>query len=430
MSVSIALVTPFVFLRDDYVFSPHPELDRMLRVNYRKHLFRRPNTSLLTLAAFLDDGYDIDYLDEQYGEIPFEKHYDIVAVSIMTVNAYRGYEIADRFRAQGSHVIIGGIHATLAPAEAKEHADTVVVGEGEEAWKQFLSDFKNGRPQDYYYGSSTNLDESPAPRYELLPNDYFLSPMYGKEVYSFQYSRGCPHKCNFCASSKAYGKKYRTKSIDHFLEGVEKAVERSSGDCVIFFADDDITIKREVGKELFRRLAEYPISWIGCADIAISDDLELLKAMAKAKCEGVIIGLESLDGDILQDVDPFKARYFKNNYGEIVDRILDFGLPIYGSFIVGFDGDNKATFERILNFVGKHRIPKAVVSMLVPYPQTAIYDQFKSQGRLLYDRYWDKCTGAYPLFRPQDMSPEELTEGIYWITKMLADELSNRMLRM
>ncbi|HEX5033762.1 MAG TPA: hypothetical protein VFW62_04725, partial [bacterium] len=80
MRRSIALVTPFVFLRDDYIFSPHQGLDQMLRANYRKHLFRRPNVSLLTLASYLDDSYDVYYVDEQYAPIDFEKSYDLVAI--------------------------------------------------------------------------------------------------------------------------------------------------------------------------------------------------------------------------------------------------------------------------------------------------------------------------------------------------------------
>ncbi|HKY64134.1 MAG TPA: radical SAM protein [bacterium] len=426
MRRTIAFVTPFVFLRDDYIFSPHSGLDHMLRVNYRKHFFRRPNVSLLTLASYLDDRYEIDYVDEQYAPIDFGKSYDIVAISIMTVNAFRGYEIADRFRAQGCHVIIGGIHATLAPAEAKEHADTVVAGEGEEAWQQFLADFEAGKPQPYYYGGSMNLDESPPPRYDLLPNDYFYSPLFQKEVYSFQYSRGCPHRCNFCASSKAYGKKYRTKSVDHFIASVESAAERAKGDFVLFFADDDITIKRKASIELFNRLADFPLKWVGCADIAISDDPELMSSMAKANCEAVIVGLESLDGTILETVDPFKAKYFKNNYGECVDRIMDAGLPIFGSFIVGFDGDDERTFHRIFEFTMKHGFPKSSVSMLVPYPQTAIYDQLKAENRLLFDKYWDKCSGAYPLYRPRDLTVDELLEGTYWISRKLASASDSR----
>lgn len=430
MGLSIAFVTPYVFLRDDYVFSPHPGIHQMISSNYKKHVFRRPNVSLLTLAAYLDDSYEIHYLDEQYAEIDLSRHYDIVAISIMTVNAYRGYEIADRFRANGCHVIIGGIHATIAPQEAQQHADTVVTGEGEEAWVQFLADFKAGQAKPIYFGGSMNLDESPPPRYDLLPNDYFFSPMFQKEVYSFQYSRGCPHRCNFCASSKAYGKKYRTKKVDHFMKCVESAAERASGDFVLFFADDDITIKRLPAIELFERMADFPLKWVGCADIAISDDPELLKAMSKARCEAVIVGLESLDGTILEEVDPFKAKYFKNNYGDCVDRIQDAGLPIYGSFITGFDGDSVETYHRIYKFVDKHRISKSSVSMLVPYPQTAIYDQFVAQNRLLYDNYWDKCTGAYPLHQPRDMTVEEMLEGTYWIMKKLAEGASNRMLRM
>jgi radical SAM superfamily enzyme YgiQ (UPF0313 family) len=348
----------------------------------------------------------------------------------MTVNAYRGYEIADKFRANGCHVIIGGIHATLAPAEAKEHADTVVAGEGEEAWKKFLVDFESANPQPYYYGGSMNLDESLPPRYDLLPNDYFVSPLFNKEVYSFQYSRGCPHRCNFCASSKAYGKKYRTKSVDNFIGCVEKAAERANGEFILFFADDDITIKRNTAIELFDRMADFPLKWVGCADIAISDDPELMKSMARANCEAVIVGLESLDGSILEEVDPFKAKYFKNNYGDCVDRILDSGLPIYGSYIVGFDGDDDSTFHRIYDFSNKHQIPKSSVSMLVPYPQTKIYDQLQAQNRLLYQKYWDKCSGAYPLFKPRDLTVEELLEGTYWINRKLANDAEDRMLRM
>ncbi|MCE9626018.1 MAG: B12-binding domain-containing radical SAM protein [Deltaproteobacteria bacterium] len=430
MGTSVALVTPYVFLKEDYVFSPHPGLNQMLKINSQKHYFRRPNVSLLTLASYLDDSYDIHYVDEQYTEIDFSKDYDIVAISIMTVNAYRGYQIADRFREKGCHVIIGGIHTVLAPAEVKEHADTVVTGEGEEAWKQFLADFKAAKPQPFYYGASMNLDESPPPRYDLLPNDFFYSPLFNKEVYSYQYSRGCPHRCNFCASSKAYGKKYRTKSVDHFMTCVDSAAQRAKGDFVLFFADDDITIKRRPAIEMFERMADYPIKWVGCADIAISDDPELMAAMAKANCEVVIVGLESLDGTILEEVDPFKAKYFKNNYGECVNRIQDAGLPIYGSFIVGFDGDTVESYQRIYEFVSKHQIHKSSISMLVPYPQTTIYDQLKAQNRLLYDNYWDKCTGAYPLFKPKDMTIDEMMEGTYWITRKLAEGAENRMLRM
>jgi radical SAM superfamily enzyme YgiQ (UPF0313 family) len=418
-----------VFLREDYRFSPHSKLDRIIRASYKQHLFRRPNPSLLTLASYLSDEFVMDYVDEQFHTIDFEKPYDIVAISIMTVNSYRGYEIADRFREKGSHVIIGGIHAALCPAEAKEHADTVVVGEGEEAWQKFLADFKSGQAQPYYYGGSMNLDEALTPRYDLLPNDYFMSPLFQKEVYTYQYSRGCPHRCNFCASSKAYGMKYRTKSVEGYIRGVEQAVQRASGECVNFFADDDVTIKGKTSKDLFDRMADYPVSWIGCADIAISKDTELLDKMAKSRCRAVIMGLESLDETILKDIDPFKAKYFKN-YGDSIDRILDHGVPIFASFIVGFDGDTPETFERIYKFVTQHKIPMTSVSMLMPFPGTAIYDQMKRDGRLLYENYWDKCTGCFPLFEPKNMSIEEWLEGTYWINSTLAQGGGSKMLRM
>lgn len=430
MSISVALISPFVFLRDDYVFSPHAKLNEIIAASYKSHLFRRPNCSLLTLASYLpDETYKVEYVDEQFHEIDFQKEYDIVAISIMTVNSYRGYEIADKFRERGAHVIIGGIHTALCPQEAKEHADTVVVGEGEEAWQKFLADFHNRNPQPFYYGGSMNLDEALPPRYDMLPSDYYVSPLFLKEVYTYQYSRGCPHSCTFCASSKAYGKKYRTKSVENYIGGIEHAVDRSNGNCVIFFADDDITIKGKQSKELFNRMKDYPISWIGCADIAISQDVELLDTMARSRCQAVIMGLDSLDESILMDIDPFKAKYFKE-YGDAVDRVLDHGVPIFASFIVGFDGDTPECFERIYAFVKKHKIPMTSISMLMPFPGTAVYEQMKREGRLIYENYWDKCTGCYPLFEPKNMTMDELLDGVYWLNTALAQGKGSKMLRM
>ncbi len=428
--MKIALVTPYVFLKDDYQFSPHGGLDDILRNNFKKHLLRRPNLSLLTLAYYLDDKYEIEYLDEQYQEIDFEKKYDLVAISIMTVNAYRGYEIADQFRAKGAHVIIGGIHATLVPAEAKEHADTVVVGEGEEAWQEFLKDLPQNKSKPFYYGTGLmDLNQSPLPCYDLLPSDFFYSTLFKKEVYSYQFSRGCPHRCNFCSSSKAYGPKYRTKSVEHYLKGVEQAVDRTQGNCMLFFADDDITIKKAVAKPLLERIADYKISWIGCADIAISDDEDLLKKISRSGCQGIIMGFESLDADILETVDPFKARYFKN-YDDAVKRMIDYNIPIFASFIVGFDQDTPDTFQKIYDFVTKHKIPTASISLLTPFPGTAIYEDLKKEGRLLYQNFWDKCTGAYPLFKPHNISPEDLLEGTYQVMNRLNAEQANRSLKL
>ncbi|MFO1519246.1 MAG: radical SAM protein [bacterium] len=431
MNFKVALVTPYVFLKDDYVFSPHRGLDDLLRTNFKKHLLRRPNLSLLTLASYLDDRYEITYLDEQYADIDFEKEYDIVAISIMTPNAYRGYEIGDKFRKKGSHVIIGGIHATLIPQEAKEHADTVIAGEGEEAWQKFLKDFHAGEAKPYYYGTGNmELDESPLPRYDLLPREFYYSSLFKKEVYSYQFSRGCPHRCTFCSSSKAYGPRYRTKSVEHYLTEIDQARERTAGDFLLFFADDDVTIKKAVAKPLLERMAEdHPTPWIGCADIAISNDNDLMEKITKSGCKGLIMGFESLNEHSLMEVDPFKARYFKS-YDDAVKRMIDHGIPLFASFIVGFDSDQKDCFEKIYNFITRHKIPMSSLSLLTPFPGTSIYEQYKREGRLFYENFWDKCTGAYPLFKHPNLSSEDLMEGAYKVMMQLNRDQMQRNVRL
>jgi len=213
------------------------------------------------------------------------------------------------------------------------------------------------------------------------------------------------------------------------MRGVEQAVERTNGDCLIFFADDDLTIKKKTAKELLDRMADYHITWIGCADIAIANDDELLKSISRSGCRGVIMGLESLDATNLKSIDPFKANYFKN-YDESVKKIIDHGIPLFGSFIAGFDEDTPDTFHRIYDFINRHDIPMASVSILVPLPGTEILEKLKKEKRLLYDNFWDKCSGAFPLHQPLKMSPEELAEGAYWVMTRLNQDQSNRSVRM
>ena len=110
-----------------------------------------PNLSLLTIAGVIPRTYEVSFIDEDHGvQVPFDAQYDIVALTGMTQQIYRAYEIIDRFRQKRAYTVIGGIHASIMPEEVLQHADTVFIGEGENTWIEFIEDYEKGEPKKRY----------------------------------------------------------------------------------------------------------------------------------------------------------------------------------------------------------------------------------------------------------------------------------------
>ncbi len=109
--------------------------------------FRFPSLSLAVVAASTPPRWETDLCDEGFGPVDPEHGADVVAITGMTAQAVRAYEIADAFRSRGKTVVMGGFHASNLPDEALGHVDAVVVGEAEAVWPRLLEDFEAGRLQ-------------------------------------------------------------------------------------------------------------------------------------------------------------------------------------------------------------------------------------------------------------------------------------------
>ncbi|MHC5081039.1 MAG: B12-binding domain-containing radical SAM protein, partial [Planctomycetota bacterium] len=109
-----------------------------------------PQVALQLLAGMTPEEHEIQIVEEEFVDLDLTLEPDLVGLSLMTANAPRGYEIADHFRAKGAKVVLGGIHPTILPDEGLQHADSVVVGEGEEIWPEVVSDAVAGRLKPIY----------------------------------------------------------------------------------------------------------------------------------------------------------------------------------------------------------------------------------------------------------------------------------------
>ena len=96
------------------------------------------------LAARVPAHWDVFHVDEEVETIDWDMHPDVVGITFHTPSAYHAYEIAQRFRARGSFVVLGGPHVTLCPDEAGDYADAIFIGESEGVWEEFLKDWESG----------------------------------------------------------------------------------------------------------------------------------------------------------------------------------------------------------------------------------------------------------------------------------------------
>ena len=384
-----------------------------------------PSLGLLTLAGATPDGYDVTYLESsELDAAALSAHaFDIVAISSFTAKADVMYAIADWYRARGTTVILGGLHCSLLPDEAAEHADAVVAGEGELLWPRVLEDWRQGMLQRIYRNGSfldVDLGQAPVPRYDLLDVErYNRIPI--------QTSRGCPLDCEFCAASKIFGG-YKRKPIENVARELA-AIRRHVGHPFIELADDNTFVDKRWSRALARAIAEAEVHWFTETDVSVADDPELLDLLATSGCRQVLIGFESPTAASLRGIEAhdWKARRH-DRYRRAIDAIQDRGITVNGCFILGLDQDTPDSFETIERFVRAGGLMEVQVTVLTPFPGTALYRRLHAEGRLLRERYWERCTLFDVNFVPRRMSVEELEAGLEYLmgTLYTAEELQRR----
>jgi radical SAM superfamily enzyme YgiQ (UPF0313 family) len=338
---------------------------------------------------------------------------DLVGITALTPTAPRAYSLAAQYRSRGIPVVLGGVHPSTLPEEAARYADSVVIGDAEPIWPQLIGDLEAGQLQRTYRGDFLPLDGLPIPRRDLYPRGYFAETLIT--------SKGCPNACDFCSVWRFYGRRYRTRPI----EEVVNELERLSAFKIVFFADDNMTLDHRRTIALCRRIVERGIRrrYAIQATLGLADDAELLHWLKRSGCQFVFVGLESLNTEPLARIGkPDLLRVGVEGYRERIARIHAHGMGVFGSFIVGLDGDTAATFDQIRRFSLASRIDCTLVNILCPTPGTVLWERLCEEGRLLYTDFpadYALYTQDNVCFRPQGMTMTELQEGTRWLIASL-----------
>lgn len=371
-----------------------------------------PTRALPYLAALTPSDYDVTLVDEGLEEIDFDCGAGLVGITTILSQVPRALEISDKFRAAGAKVVLGGVGASSVPDRVAGRCDSLVVGEAEGKWESVLADYQAGRLKPVYGGGTfCSVEGLPAARFDLLDRRKYIRPSEvtssGMPRVTIETSRGCPHDCAFCSVSRYFGRTMRFRPIDDVI-----AEMRLYPGAHFFIVDDNVSARPSRSKELFRRMKPLGNTWIGQFSETAARDPELLDLARESGCINAFIGVESVDPEALRGAG--KHANLKTDLPAVMKAFRRAGIDVNVSLIVGFDTDTRQSIQNLADYMIAQRVHLMSLFILTPLPGTRLFEQIKGEGRILHDDL-SRYDGTHAVFRPKNMSAEELEET-YWKT--------------
>jgi hypothetical protein len=336
-------------------------------------------------------GVELEVVDQNQRQVaPEALRGDLVGISVWTATAPWAYRFADRCRAAGKKVVLGGIHASARPEEAALHADAVVVGEAESCWGEVLRDARVGRLRPRYQGVQLPLLGLPQPLDAGLRGNYHFR--------AFFTMRGCPYPCTFCSVRRFYGSKVRYRPVDEVVAEIEA---RAGG---IWFNGDDNIWGADPARAtaLFEALATRTSrrSWYGFGDLRSlegRDGERMLEAARRSGLFSVWVGWET---DSPEALGAYRASG-KQGADRLatVKRIRDHGVAVTLFCVLGGRTDGRDQFQRTIEIADRLEVGVHPV-LLTPLPGTELFEAYRPH--LLPSLGWDAFTGVRAVFEHPD----------------------------
>jgi radical SAM superfamily enzyme YgiQ (UPF0313 family) len=360
-----------------------------------------PPLGLASLAAYLRPEDRVEIQDEHVEKLDLEDEPDLVVLEVYITSARRSYEIADLYRRRGAHVCLGGLHVTSMPDEARQHADTIFIGPGEDTWPAFLADFYGGNPGMVYRSVQRSLVDAPLPRRDLIRRRLYLVPN------SIVVSRGCPHHCDFCYKDGFFkdGRSFYTRPVDKALAEIDSLPGRH-----LYFLDDHLFGSPGFAGALFDGMRGMGRLWQAAGTVSSILESGLIENAASCGLRSLFVGFETLNPASLHSM--HKQQNLDQDYSTAIHRLHDLGIMVNASFVFGMDEDDPSVFDRTVEWAIRQGVETATFHILTPYPGTALHARLLAQDRLLTSD-WDLYDTRHAVFQPARMSPAELEAG-YW----------------
>mgnify|MGYP003582378860 FL=1 len=364
-----------------------------------------PSLALLTLANLTPKEHEVIIENENVESINFDEKVDLVAITVTVDVMNRAIEIAKEFRKRSVKVVAGGIHITADPKGAYGYFDAICVGMAERIWQRILFDAQNDSLKEIYNDMlSISGQEIVSPDYDIIDNSKYL---YTNIIST---SRGCPFECDLCYnSSQSVHKAYINRPIEDVIREIKTLRTRH-----IMFIDDNFIGNPSWTKKFLAQIKPLGLKYNAAVTSNIVDMPDILDDLKESGCQSLFIGFESINDKAIDSVN--KVQNSVGKYERLVEELHKRGIMINASFVFGLDEDDSSVFQKTLDWIVKNKIETVTSHILTPYPGTRLYENLHKQGRIT-DFDLSKYNTANVVYRPKNMTQEELYDGYLWIYK-------------
>jgi radical SAM superfamily enzyme YgiQ (UPF0313 family) len=357
------------------------------------------------IAALTPQNIQVQMYDERVEALPDNLDCDWIVMSSGSFTIRRTYTLSQKYRASGIKVAIGGFHTSLIPQETLEYADVAFVGDAEGVWPQFLEDIQTGKYRKIYEQEN----------YPCIAQSYYDESIFKDKKYApikpLQFSRGCRYSCDFCSISAVYKKSLRYRDVDMVVEEIKRRKLK-----YVFIVDDNLFLHREKTMEFLEGIRPLKIKWACQISIDLASDTDLVKKMVQSGCMAVLIGFETVNPKNLKQMNK-QANLHLMDYRNVIKTLNEYGLMVYGTFVLGYDHDTLEAFDATLAFALENRLMLANFNPLIPTIGTPLYHRLEKEGRLLFEKWWLEPSYCYgdTVYQPKNFSPKALKEECFRI---------------
>jgi radical SAM superfamily enzyme YgiQ (UPF0313 family) len=369
---------------------------------------------LLSIATPLaNSGYDVRIIDE-FADEDWKEKLDralderpiCFGVTCMTGpqirHALRGCEIS-RKRHPDAPIVWGGVHPSLMPEQTLKSgfADFVVVGEGEETFKELVTALeskatlskvpglayreKSGKMRFTGERPFIDLDVAPPLRYDLVDINLYRRRIFGVDHVSMNASRGCTLGCAFCWDPAMHKRKWRAMSPETVLDRMER-IARDLSIRGFLFTDDNFFLDMKRARAILEGVARANLGLtIGKlqvrADAVCRMDREFFKLLERANVKRLTLGIESGSQRVL---DFIKKGITVEEAVEANRKLAPYRIVPHYLFMMGLPGETVDDFKKsialALKLTDENQMAVKTFNIYTPYPGTELYSSAIEMG--------------------------------------------------
>lgn len=384
-------------------------------------LKERHNVKIFDLNIF-------DWSEEKLIEAVKEQKPDLVGFSMKSFNLKNVLALAGKIKKISSaKLIVGGTHITLSAKDFFEKDNDGVFdfgyqGEGDLSFAKFCDNFNNQfeyenipgliyrQKEEWKFNANPfvkNLDDIIFPDFDCFEDGVDFETQGG---YPLLTSRGCPYQCIYCSVSKVSGRAWRFRSPANIIKELKVAMGKY-GIKKFKIIDDNFTLDMERAKEFCRMLIKEKMDLVwNCPNGLRADRLddELVSLMKTAGCDEVSLGIESGDEKVFDFINKGEKLSAIENAVKIIKRHK---LKVDAFFIIGLPFETIKSVKKSVKLINRLSIDNVKWNMLVPYPQTFLWDWAQKNAKILKSftegQHFSREKSIEPTFETADYSAKQ-----------------------